>query len=246
LFDSAEYGETWAGIYDDYPAHPTAADAEPAGEFLAKLAEGGPVLEFGIGTGRIALKVAALGTSVCGMDSSRAMLDRLAVKPGAEHIRTVVGDIAKDRFAGRFSLVFAAFNTVLMLPDQERQARCFQNAANHLKRGGVFVVETFVPDFAKLTQRRSHEIKDVDDHGLWVMTMRHDPLRQLIFNEAVRIGPGVVRRYPVVLRYAFPAELDLMARHAGFRLCERYADWRRTPFTESSLNQVSVYRLDEP
>ena len=119
--DPGEYGERWAEIYDTYPAHPSAQDAEPAADLLRELAGGGAALDFGIGTGRIALPLAARGVVVAGIDASRAMLDRLAEKPGGESIRTVVGDITHDRVEGRFSLVYATFNTVLMVPSQPEQ-----------------------------------------------------------------------------------------------------------------------------
>jgi SAM-dependent methyltransferase len=243
LPDPADYGERWAEIYDSYGAHPSAEDAEPAADLLAELAGSGAALEFGIGTGRIALPLAGRGVAVAGVEASPAMLDLLAAKPGAERIQAVLGDITEVRVDGRFSLVFAAFNTVLMVPTQQGQIRCFENAAAHLEPGGHFVVEAFVPDFEKLALSESIQVRQLDDEGVWLLAMRHDPLEQLIFSETIRAGEGGTRRYPITLRYVFPSELDLMARLAGFSLVDRYESWSRAPFTKDSRNQVSVYRL---
>jgi SAM-dependent methyltransferase len=242
LPDPADYGERWAEIYDDHPVHPTAEDAEPAADLLAELAGSGAALELGIGTGRIALPLAARGVAVVGVDASPTMLDLLAAKPGAERIQAVLGDITDVHVEGRFSLVFAAFNTVLMVPTQSGQIRCFENAAAHLEPEGHFVVEAFVPEFEKLALSESVQVRKVDDDGAWLLAMRHDPLEQLIASETIRAGADGMRRYPTTLRWAFPPELDLMARLAGFSLVDRYESWSRAPFTKESRNQVSVYR----
>ncbi len=240
---ASAYGDEWAAIYDSYPAHPTAADAEPAAELLSSLAPRGRALEFGIGTGRIAIPLTDRGIEVTGIEASRAMLERMWSKPGGAGIPAIVGDISRDRAGGAFDLVYAAFNTVLMVTEQDGQVQCFENAASHLSPHGKFVVETFVPDFQKLTSLKSVNVRDVSDDGIWLLVMRHEPLRQTIMNETVLIGHDQIKRYPVSLRYVWPSELDLMARMAGFRLCARYQDWQRNRFTEASRNQVSVYQL---
>jgi hypothetical protein len=174
------------------------------------------------------------------------MLARIARRPGGRQVTSEVGDITELRLGRRFDLVFAVFNTVLMVPSQDGQVRCFRTAAAHLEPGGHFVVEAFVPDFTKLAGFESVQVRAVDDDGAWLLASRHDPLRQQIRNETIHVGPEGTRRYPILLRYAWPAELDLMARLAGFRLVDRFADWHRTPLTPAARNQVSVYRLEPP
>lgn len=243
--DAEDYGERWAEIYDLHPSHPTAADAEPAAEFLRELAgEDGAALEFGIGTGRVALPLAARGVRMSGLEASQSMLDRLLEKPGAETIHAVLGDIRRDRLPQRFGLVYAVFNTVLMVPTREGQLATFRNAAAHLDADGFFVVETFIPEFEKLALSESTQVRSVDDDGAWLLAMRHDPVRQFIAAEAIRIDQGGTRRYPITLRYAWPSELDLMAELAGFRLVRRNGGWRGEPFVSSSRNHISVYRLN--
>jgi SAM-dependent methyltransferase len=238
-----EYGDRWAGIYDAYPAHPSEQDAQPAADLLVPLADGGAALEFGIGTGRMALALAARGVTVCGIDASAAMLDQLARKPGGDTIQVITGDITTTRVDGVFGLVYAVFNTLLMVLTQDGQVECFHNAATHLSPGGHFVVETFIPEFTKLAGTGADLVRSIDDDGAWILRTRHDALARLIHSDAIRIGSGGTQRYPTVLRYLWPAELDLMARLAGFRLVARYGDWRRAPLTVESRNQVSVYRL---
>lgn len=244
MIDPAEYGQVWADVYDTYPGHPTAEDAEPAADLLRPLADAGAALEFGIGTGRIALPLAARGVEVHGVDASPALLARLADKPGGDKIRMVVGDMGTVRVDGHFELVYSAFNTLLMAPTQREQARCFGNAAAHLGPGGVFVVESFVPDPARIGRGRRQVVRQLDDAGAWLLETEHDPVSQVIVNCSIRVDARGVRRYPVTLRYSWPSELDLMAELAGFRLVERWADWSRTPYSADSRNQVSVYRLD--
>jgi SAM-dependent methyltransferase len=245
MTDIREYGEKWADIYDAYPAHPSAADAEPAADLLAPLAGAGEALEFGIGTGRVALALCARGVRVTGIEASPAMLRRLAEKPGADKVTAVVGDITTTRLNSSFDLVYAVFNTVLMVATQDGQVKSFASAAAHLRPGGHFVVEAFIPEFTKLAGTGADLVRSVDEDGAWLLRTRHDALAQIITSESVYVGTSGTRRYPTALRYAWPAELDLMARLAGFRLVERYADWRRAPLTPASRNQVSVYRLAE-
>jgi SAM-dependent methyltransferase len=242
--EAREYGERWADIYDAYPAHPSSADGKVAADLLAPLCEAGNALEFGVGTGRVALALAERGVRVTGIDASPAMLDKLRGKPGGDKIDVLVGDIVSTRVEGSFGLVYAVFNTVLMLLTQDGQVECFRNAAAHLQPGGHFVVEAFIPEFSKLAGTGADLVRSIDDDGAWLLRTRHDPMAQIIRSESVYVGAGGTRRYPTELRYAWPVELDLMARLAGLRLVERFADWNRTALTAASRNQVSIYILD--
>lgn len=243
--EAAVYGQRWAEIYDSYPAHPPADDAESAADLLYGLVGHGTAVEFGIGTGRVALPLAARGVRVRGIDASPAMLEQLLVKPGADTIETTTGDITDTRIWRDVSLVYAAFNTVLMVLTQAGQVACFRNAAAHLSARGYFVVEAFIPDFAKLTGTDAVLVRHIDDDGAWLLSTHHEPLRQIIRSDTIRVGVDGTRRYPTALRYAWPQEMDLMAQLAGFRLIDRFADWRRAPLTAASRNHVSIYQLTD-
>lgn len=239
--DAAEYGRHIAAEYD--AVYDGVQDTRGAVEVLTDLAAGGPVLELGAGTGRLVIPMARAGLSVHAVDGSEAMLDQLRAKPGGDAVATTVGDFSTVRVPGAFSLVALVTNTVYALPDQEAQVRCFANAAAHLRPGGRFVVEAWIPKFGPepgptLTPRRL-----APGHFGLVMA-ENDPVNQLLSTTQVVLGGSAgVRVFPVVHRYAHPAELDLMARLAGLELEHRWSDWRRTAVTATSTDHVSVYRL---
>lgn len=217
-------------------------DEEAAVAFLAELAGAGPALELAIGTGRIALPLAARGIRVDGIDISPAMVAQLRTQPGGEAIAVTVGDFADVGVAGSYRLIYVVWNTFFNLLTQDDQVRCFQNVAAHLAADGSFVIETLVPSF--LYKLRGDQYVDaeavlVDEVRLDVL--RHDPATQTIEESHVSLSAGGVRLNPVVQRYAWPAELDLMARIAGLRLKGRWGGWKREPFASASELHVSVY-----
>jgi len=232
------FGKDVADSYDDEPR----GDEAETVDFLATLAAGGPALELAVGTGRIALPLAARGIRVDGIDLSPDMVARLRAKPGGEAIEVTIGDFADVPVDGMYPLVFVVYNTLFNLLTQDDQVRCFENVAAHLTGGGSFVVEAFVPTF--LTRLRDDQYVDaeavrVDEVRLDVG--RHDPVAQRLDESHVSLTRDGVRLFPIVCRYAWPSELDLMARIAGLRLKDRWAGWKREPFTACSAAHVSVY-----
>ena len=211
----------------------------PTVDFLSALAGDGAALEFGIGTGRVALPLAQRGVRVHGIDLSEAMVAKLREKPGAEQIAATIGDFATTRVDGTFSLVYLVFNTIGNLTTQDDQVACFQNAAEHLEPGGCFVIEVGTPDLQRLPP------------GETVPPVRGDRgaprLRRVRRREpGARLAPLLaggrrVAQISIPFRYVWPAELDLMARLAGMRLRERWEDWDRSPFTSESRKHVSVW-----
>src|SRR4051795_12805447 len=144
------FGERVAARYDDDPEISVAAAVDPVVDFLAGLAGDGAALELGVGTGRIALPLAARGVAVHGIDLSQAMVARLRAKPGAGAIGLTVGDFATTRVDGPFTLAYVVFNTIGNLTTQDEQVACFENAAAHLEPAGCFVVEIGVPQLQRL------------------------------------------------------------------------------------------------
>ncbi len=217
-------------------------DESAAVAFLEQLAGRGPVLELGIGAGRIALPLAARGLRVDGVDISPAMIAQLRAKPGGNALAVTVGNFADVPVPGTYRLIFVVWNTLFNLLTQEDQVRCFENVADHLLDDGAFVVEAFVPAF--LYRLRNDQYVDaeairVDEVRLDVL--RHDMATQMIEESHVSLSSAGVRLNPVVQRYAWPSELDLMARLAGLRLKERWGSWNREPFNSASSTHVSVY-----
>jgi SAM-dependent methyltransferase len=234
------FGTDAAKIYDVVSRR---GDEEATVTFLEQLAADGPALELAIGTGRIALPLAARGIRVDGIDLSPAMVAQLRAKPGGDRIAVTIGDFADVAVDGAYPLIFVVFNTLFNLLTQDEQVRCFENVASHLSADGCFVVEAFVPTF--LTRLRDNQYVDaeaVDVDEVRLDVARHDPVTQRLDESHVSLSRKGIRLSPVVSRYAWPSELDLMARIAGLRLVERWGGWDRRAFSATSENHVSVYR----
>ena len=241
--DAAEYGRHVAEEYD--AIYDGVFDTEAAVARLRDLARGGAILEFGVGTGRLAIPLADSGLVVHGVDGSRDMLDLMAEKPGGKRVGATVGDFSTVRVPGKFSLAVCATNTFYALPDQQAQLRCFGNAAGHLRAGGRFVIEAWIPRLGDDTGP-TLEPRKLADGYVGLVIGEHDPVQQIMNTSQVVLGgPNGVRVFPVVHRYAYPAELDLMAQIHGFVLEDRWADWNTDELTADSANHVSVYPLLE-
>ena len=239
-FGPETFGALNAEAYD--AGLPPAADTLQAVDFLAALARGGPVLELAIGTGRVALPLAERGLSVAGVEASAEMVAKLRAKPLGASIPVTIGDMSDVAPEGAYDLVFLVFNTLFNLTSQDAQVRCFRNAAEHLTERGVFVIEAFVPSPAHFTDPDRVRPMRISMNSLVLEASMHDAVRQLIRYQYVTLTRNGVRLTPLPMRYAWPAELDLMGRLAGLELRERWAGWDRAPFTATSPSHVSVYR----
>ena len=233
------YGERVAGVYDEL--YEDKFDKEATADFLAERAGGGPALELAIGTGRVALPLKKRGVEVHGIDASPAMVERMRAKDAGADIPVSMGDFGDVAVDRDYPLVYIAFNTFFALTTQEDQVRCFQNVAQHLTDDGVFVVEGFVPDMGRYKRHQNFDTLDVELDRVMLDATRHDPVTQTIKATHIIITPQGNELYPVFLRYAYPPELDLMARLAGLALRERYANYKMDPFTADSHGHVSVY-----
>jgi len=231
------FGEDVAKTYDDEQR----GDEDAAVAFLEKLARGGPALELAVGTGRIALPLTARGIRVDGVDISPAMVERLRAKAGGDRMSVTIGDFADVPVPGTYRLIYVVFNTLFNLLTQEEQVRCFENVAAHLTDDGSFVVEAGSPAFLYGLRDDQHvDAESVEVDAVRLDVLRHDPAKQMFDESHVSISSTGVRLNPIVQRYAWPAELDLMGRIAGLRLKERWDGWEREPFTGRG-NVVSVY-----
>ena len=240
-WDAAEFGDTWADAYDEVYAH-LAADGRDAAAFVAALAPGGTVLELGAGTGRIALPLAAAGLVVTALDASARILAQLSAKPGAAAVACVAGDMAAPPLRGAFDVVLCAFNTLFALPDQTTQVRSLRAAAALLAPDGRLVLEAAVPQPWRLGES-GHSLTDVRDDQVAMDVAEHDPVTQTIRSARVVISDTLgVRTLPLKLRYAWPAEIDLMAQLAGLVLESRRGGWHDEPFDADATRHVSVYR----
>jgi SAM-dependent methyltransferase len=220
---------------------------EPAVDFLADLAGDGLALELGIGTGRLAVPLHRRGVAVSGIELSPAMVDQLRSQPDASGIDVTIGDMATTgtAAAGDCTLVYLVRNSIMNLTTQDEQVACFRNAAHHLAAGGSFVLEVVVPPWRRLPPGETVVAFDVSPthHGFDEI----DTATQRSVSHHHWFLDGETRSFSAPFRYAWPSELDLMARLAGMELRERWADWDRSPFTGDSAGHVSVWRkVDEP
>lgn len=241
-YDDRSYGDGFADVYDDWYADITDVHATTAA--LAELAAGGPVLELGVGTGRLALPLAAAGVEVHGIDTSDAMLQRMRAKPDGHLVHASVADMVDGLPDGPFSLVFVAYNTLFSLLTEDRQRACFGAVASRLRPGGSFAVEAFVPE-VEGGPTSSVSVRSVTVDRVVLSVNTADAANQLASGQYVDITEaGGVRLRPWSIRWATPAQLDDMAAGAGLRLTDRWSGFDRTPFGPDSARHVSVYRRD--
>ena len=238
--DDGYFDDRVAARYDESSAEMFApAVVEPAVDFLADLAANGRALELGIGTGRIAVPLARRGVPVHGIDLSTSMVERLREKPGAEDIGVTIGDFATTRVEGSFSVAYLVFNTIMNLTTQDAQVACFRNVAAHLESGGCFVIEVGVPGLRRLPPGETIHAFHVSETR-WGID-EFDVARQGLTSHHFTVVDGKLEQLSIPFRYAWPAELDLMAQLAGMRLRERWGDWNRDPFTSESEKHISVW-----
>ncbi len=239
------FGEDVAARYDESSGSMFAADVlGPTVDVLAELAGGGAALELAIGTGRVALPLAARGVPVSGIELSQPMVDQLRAKDGSDTIDVVIGDMATTRIPGRFTLVYLVFNTIGNLTTQAQQVACFANAAAHLEAGGCFVIEVGVPRIRWL-------VPGTDAHlfahapGYVGYDRYTDLVEQQATSHHFVAGDGGTSELRTPFRYVWPSELDLMAQLAGMTLHHRWSGWDRAPFTGDSTSHVSVWQKVE-
>ncbi len=237
------FGADAASRYDD-----TLRGDEPETvACLNELARGGPVLELAIGTGRIGLPLAATGLRVDGIEQSDAMLARLRAKPGGAEIAVTMGDMADVSVLGNYRLIYLVYNTLLNLLTQDDQVRCFENVASHLTDDGLFLVEAATPD--SMYALREDQYVDAEVVATDAVTLdvgRYDRATQVLDECHMTMSADGIRFGPIVTRYVWPSEMDLMARIAGLRLHSRWAGWQHEPFDSRSVRHVSVYGRSPP
>jgi SAM-dependent methyltransferase len=212
---------------------------------VERLADGQPILELGVGTGRLACELATRGLDVWGVDSSQAMLDRLADKPGGESVRTVLGDMeALDlpEAAPEFGVVFAAFNTLFCLPTDDSQRACLERSSELLADAGCVILEAYVPGIPPAPRTRQFEIDMVTPEGAVLKVYEWWPDEELLVGEHMEVTTSGVKSRPWRLHPLDVDRLDALAEAASLELDSRYASWDCQAFTPLSSRHVSIYR----
>ena len=215
---------------------------DPTVDFLADLAAGGAALEFGLGTGRVALPLSRRDVAVQGIELSPAMVERFRAKPGSDAVGVTIGDFATTTVEGPFRLAYLVYNTITNLTTQDEQVECFRNAAHHLEPGGCFVIEVAVPDLRRLPPGEVVRAFTVSPTYVAFDEFTDLTAGQISYSHHYWFGNGQVQNFSAPYRYVWPSELDLMARIAGMTLRERWSGWTREPFTGESTSHVSVWQ----
>ena len=237
-YQSSTYGDGFADIYDDW--YQDVTDIDGTVEFIMSLAQGKKILELGVGTGRLALPIASTGAPVSGVDSSSAMLDRLARRDRARLVETHLADMAHWLPTGPFQVIFCAYNTFFNLVGSNAQESCLKLVGQRLEPNGRFILEAFVPSNSPDLPTRGIECRHTANTTVMNITIREQTSR-LIRGQSVEINEGGITLRPWRIRVRTPSELDNSAGRHGLRLLERWEDWHRTPFTNNSDRHVSVY-----
>lgn len=227
---------------DDYDQHHDPGTTDAAVDLISRIAGSGRILELAVGTGRVALPLAAKGHDVSGIEGSPKMVEHLRQKPGGADLTVVIGDMADVDIEGPFDHVFLIYNTLFNLTSQDAQKRCFKNVARALNPGGSFLIEAFVPEHSQFQNNARVGINRMGMDHVWLDAIQHDPVSQQLNFQRVRITGEGTRLVPLQLRYAYPSELDLMAELAGLTLENRWGGYAEEPFTADSKMHVSVYR----
>jgi SAM-dependent methyltransferase len=238
---SIVWSQDIAEVYDTvYSATFQPSVIDPMVDVLARLAGPGPVLEFAVGTGRVALPLSARGLAVSGIELSPHMAGQLRAKPGADAVRVIVGDMTTTRVPGVFTLVYLVANTIMNVTTQDEQLKVFANAAAHLGPGGHFVVSVLVPQLRSVPPGERGRVFRLEADHVGIETF-DDLVGQIAWSHHWMEAEGHLVRHSAPYRYVWPSELDLMARIAGFRLEHRWASWDQAPFTSDSESQVAVF-----
>ncbi|SOD64376.1 Methyltransferase domain-containing protein [Streptomyces zhaozhouensis] len=237
------YGELNADVYDEWHSANDPGDAVRGLAELIDEGPEGPVLELAVGTGRVTLPLAARGVELWGIDASEAMVERLRAKPGGDQVPVTIGDMAdvEPETDASFAMVFVVFSTFFFLMSQDEQVRCFANVARRLLPGGRFVLECPMPDVARYDRDQRVAAHQVGLDHVRLTAVRHDPVEQRFEGQHVLITDDGIKLAPAFMRYAWPSELDLMARLAGLERLHRWGGWHREPFRGEG-EYVTVYQ----
>jgi len=238
------YGRAFADVYDDW--YHDLSDVDALAAVVDEHAPAGAVCELGVGTGRVALAIAARGRRVIGIDVSSEMLEQLAVNDTERTIVAVRGDMVDDLVTAthdeHIAAVVAAYNTVFNLHTEDRQRALFASVATVLAPGGIFVIEAAVPP-SDDDSSTTVGVRSMTTERVVLSVARHHGDDHIAEGHFIEFTDGDrVRLRPWSIRYLSITEVDQMATDAGLVLDNRFADWDGSAFTSGDDNHISIYR----
>lgn len=231
-----------AAIYDLIYAD-LSGDSELMVEYLRGVTDGDRVLEFAIGTGRLAFPLSYGGFDVTGIDTSTEMLDILIEKDEDRRLHASEGDmIADGPSAESFDLVLLMCNTLFVAQNLREQASIFANAEQSLADGGAFVLETFNPLLYLTPTHTSFQMRRLSREKTLLEQFSVDPVGQTLHAFNTVLDEVGAFSFEQTVRYMFPNEMDAVAAGAGLSLDRRIADWTGARYTPTSPRCISLYR----
>lgn len=231
------YGDKIADSYDErYPSvNPAQID------FLAKESGSGPVLELGIGTGRVAIPLKKKGIDIHGIEISQKMVDVLHEKPLGKEIPVTVSDFVEIPNSTKFSLIFSVFNSFFGLTSREEQIKGFQSISDSLLPSGRFIMDGIIPDYSSFSKNQAFSVVSVTSTAVELSASMTDPVSQVTISQKIEITEDGIKLIPTEMRHALPSELDLMAEKAGLKLVNRFGSWDGLPFKTGASGHLSIY-----
>ncbi|WP_085043773.1 class I SAM-dependent methyltransferase [Ensifer aridi] len=241
MSDDFTFGESWSSIYREFTGiRGKIAEADETVAFLESYVSNGSALELGIGDGRVAVPLSERGVKVDGIDNSDSMLKLLAERTNM--VNAWKGDIANFSSEQRYGVIYCVYNTFRYLLTRESQIACLRSASAALADDGALVMEMNIPALDGFISRQKTSTLCLDSENTILSADIHDPLNQTLTTTVLWFSGTSVKSLPHRARYVYHQELDTMAECAGLELAERWADWARGEFNESSRRHVSVYR----
>lgn len=232
-----DYGEKYAEVYDSlYPPPSTAMI-----DFLFEEAGNGPVLELGIGTGRVALELKKRGVNVHGIEISPKMIEVLKRKKGGKSIPVHLSSFSQIPASTKYSMIFAVFNTFFGLLHVEDQVTCFESISKSLLPGGKLVIEAIVPDLSSFSRNQALSVISVDSNEVVLSASLVNVPEQTLHSQKIYISEKGIKMFPTAYRFTWPSELDLMGKNANIPLSQRFSNWNRDPYSRHSNVHVSIY-----
>ncbi len=235
VFGPGTYGDSFADVYDQWYGQIT--DAEATADFVSSRCLHGPVLELGVGTGRLAVPLVKRGHQVVGLDASTSMLNQCP-----QPVTRVLGDMAQLPFYDRvFGGALCAFNTLFNLVSTQVQQQFFHQVSRSLAPGAPLIIEAFTGIGLDNSEPSSLGVSRITADRLVLAATVVDAQAQTITGQHVDISEAGVKLRPWLVRWTTPEQMDELASTAGLDLLERYSSWDQQEFDPDRDLAISVY-----
>lgn len=207
------------------------------------------ILELCCGTGRLTVPIAKAGYNICGFDYTSSMLGQAKVKASEAglEINFIEADIRSLNLQEKFDFIFIPFNSIHHLYKNEDLFKAFNGVKNHLKEGGLFLLDCFNPNIQYIVegekeQRKIAEYTTEDGRAVLIkQTMRYESATQINRIEWHYFINGEFHSIQNLdMRLFFPQELDSYLEGAGFEITHKFGSFEEERFENKSEKQIFV------